>query len=518
MPPLQFQPPPDWLIQQYMSQPSTGQQILQGAGQVAQAYLQQKNLKRQQQNEALKTYVDAYGQGGRQFATDVGKRAGLIDAPPLPGMTATQTGPGGTAGVMSNQQPVMQPPVSTPPVPTTPTEDASQMSMPSEHVPQPEPTQSLPQQSPIIAHWNSAMGGGQQQAPAQQMGAAPSPAPVQTAAPMAGMQPPTPPARPPNVIGGGDPTALLDQGAWGQKQLAARESLQKLQDTQNTQADKSLENNRGTFAYVRSIAKASGVPGVADDVIANAQAEGRDRLNPVEMKDLQTAISANAAQKRGDSYEAGIDIKRQAQKLAMMKFAMEQTGGKSLQEASKVATDRLAQFKRAQGVLDQISFDGDQASRRQAAEASISTVKGLVGNGVATDSQINEFIPRNLRTKYRDWKEFASSEATKEDFSSFHKELQTLVNREVGINQDIIKSSQDFGESATDLLAESYPSAAAAIRKRGSTNSLISRPAPAAPTAPASGDVPTVSSDAAFNALPSGAQFKDPSGQVHRKK
>lgn len=228
--PIPFNPP-DWLIRDYMNQKNEGQQVLDSGLQAAQTYLAYKKQKAASQSDLLGTYVKAYDAGGRPLLEDVAKRMGLTP-PAWPARTAIQAGPGGTAGVMSDQQPAMQPAVNPTTVPQgqsympTPEEEAAQQSLP----PQPSPQASMMPKmgSPIISHWNSTMGS-QQQAPA---------APAQGA--------PVMPARPPagSVPGFENPEELLENGSHGIKQLMAGEALGKYRQAMEANQPVTVEQYR----------------------------------------------------------------------------------------------------------------------------------------------------------------------------------------------------------------------------------------------------------------------------------
>lgn len=183
---LQFQPPPEWLIKEYMDQKSPGQQILDSSNDTAKTYLALKQQQQAKQNDALGTYVKAFEAGGPQFASDVAKRVGLKNPPALPAVTRPMTEGGAVAGqtVQPGQPGGVQPPaVSSGTAPSTPVEQMAGQSMPMEHP-----------GSPIISHWNQTQGQGGAQVPGQ------------------------PPA-PPGTSGIGMPDqALLGQGKWGKGQ------------------------------------------------------------------------------------------------------------------------------------------------------------------------------------------------------------------------------------------------------------------------------------------------------------
>lgn len=174
---LQFDPP-EWLIKDYLEQKSPVQQAAEGTQQTLGAYAQIKNQEAQRQNDALGTYVKAYDSGGPEFATDIARRIGLQNPPALPSKAAA-----GAPGVAVGQNPpnTVQMPI--------PGQGSQPMSM--------APT------SPIVAHWNQSTGQSQS---------------------TPGM---------PELPGNSDPEELLKMGNFGRKELAGRESLQKLKDSQD---------------------------------------------------------------------------------------------------------------------------------------------------------------------------------------------------------------------------------------------------------------------------------------------
>lgn len=212
---IPFTPPPDWLIQEYMNRKSPVMEGLESVSSLAGVFQNIKAQKDAKQRGALESYIKAFEAGGQQFAQDIARRTGLQNPPALPGLTRTMAGPGGTAGVMSDQQPAMQQPQMQSPdqdpylggqsmANQMPMEDQLQQSLPSEHTMAPT--------SPIISHWNATRGG---QSPAGAQ--APNQAPA---------QPPAPGALP----GFENPEDLLNSGSWGTKRLAAAESLGKFRN------------------------------------------------------------------------------------------------------------------------------------------------------------------------------------------------------------------------------------------------------------------------------------------------
>lgn len=141
---LQFQPPPDWLAQEYMKDRNQNPVVegLQGAAQIVQGYQQTKALKQRTQNEALKGYIDAYNVGGPSFAKEIASRMGLSNPPVIPGSQSTGPTPGAqppspSTGTASGYLPTD----------ITPVEQAAQQSLPSEH---PAGVSGAPSISPLI--------------------------------------------------------------------------------------------------------------------------------------------------------------------------------------------------------------------------------------------------------------------------------------------------------------------------------------------------------------------------------
>lgn len=180
---LQFQPPPDWLLQSYFNRPNDVQAAtagLQGVDSIFNSYLQRKAMERKQQAEGLKQYVNAYAAGGPQLAGQVGQRLGLQNPPSIPTQPPQPTPPG-TVGTLGG-------------FPMTANEVEAQQSIPSEH-----PISPIVQASLQAGHPN-----------------------------LSGLNFPT----------NENPVDLANQGAYGQKKLSALESVQKLMDAQNAAAKK----------------------------------------------------------------------------------------------------------------------------------------------------------------------------------------------------------------------------------------------------------------------------------------
>ena len=144
---FEFQPPPDWLLQEYMNRKRPGQTVIDSANRAAMTYLGYKHLRATQQNAALKNVLAAIQADPKLLETPMGKK--IIQQ----------------SGVdLSGYQPVSPQEVSSQMSDVTPAEEVAQASMPSEH----------PMPSPIISHWDQTMGQSGDQSPTPSSGTVPS--------------------------------------------------------------------------------------------------------------------------------------------------------------------------------------------------------------------------------------------------------------------------------------------------------------------------------------------------------
>jgi hypothetical protein len=506
--------PPDALIRDYINQrnqqPNPIQQSLDSIGQIAQMYRAQKMQERTQQNDALSAYIKAFEAGGPDLATEVGQRMGLLHPPVLPGVTKTMAGPGGTAGVMSNQQPAVQAqaPASIPSPMSTemPSEIPGQQSMvsgplpPLRQSPEEQMQQSLPSQhqSPIIAHWNATMGG-RQQSPTAEAPAPASPAQTQTPAqpPMAGAIP-----------GLENPEELVNRGTWGVNRLKAGEALGSFREKQQTAEEKRLENSPKSFDYAKAFATSAGADGAADPFIAIAQKEGRTNLYRREMDDIKNAINASAQRGRGEFFATQSELNKQKFDNELLNQANKNINPNVATGALKQQQERLNRIGRAESLVQQMASQKGGGDTRQVRELATSLASVLTGGNVVAQSQIEELIPQTYKGRALEFFEKLSNNPTGLEQQAFINRLSDTLGREKNTINSQIKVSQNQALPAMQVLKKRNPKAYQEILD-ANVNS------PAYGNQP---DVPTVSSDQEFNALPSGSQFKDPSGQVHRKK
>lgn len=458
---IPFQPP-EAIIQSYLNRPQPAELANQGIQQAFQTYMQSQALKRQQQNEALGNYIKAFGEGGPKFAQDVGKRYGLVNPPALPGMTATMAGPGGTAGVMSNQQPVMAPPAPTaaptPGFPPTENEMAAGMSMPSEHATSGEPTQSL--QSPIVAHWNNTMGG--QPAAGQQQPAAPIPAAPHAIAPSA--PPPITPQGPAGVPGMENPESYLDMGSFGTKKLQAGEALGKYKETMQSAAEKDLLNAPRSANQLRQDFTLAGQPEKADAWIkahAPQALENPDQplINVAQIKEAKDWLGTGAMQMRGGSFESNAEVNRLKFRQGLIVDARKALDPYFSSGEGRAQIQRLNNIGRTEPLISQMLGQlggGDPRQMRELATRVDSVLRGSPGGQQAIEG-INGLMPDTAKGRFASFKEFILSDPQGTEQQAFIKRLADTTQREKVAIQGQVKQTAERTQSTLRLMKETYP-------------------------------------------------------------
>ncbi len=511
--PIPFSPP-EGIIAQYLNRPNPIQEGLDATNRFAQTYLAMKQQQKQQQNEALGQYVKAFEAGGPQFAQDVGKRAGLINPPALPGMTATMAGPGGTAGVMSNRQPSMAPPAMPPAAPpmgqpspdfvTTPNELNARMSLPSDQ-PQAQPMSSM--SSPIVAHWNNTMGGGQQ-APAAP--AIPSPAAPATAPAAPAAQPPQGPA---GVPGLQNPEQYLNMGKYGMGQLQAGEALGKYKDAMSTAYEKDVANSPRSANQLRQDFTLAGQPDKADAWMQAHAPKALDNpdqplINTAQIKEAKDWLTTGAQASRGTAFESNAAMTRIKTRQALVDDARKTLDPMFQTGEGRSQMQRLNNVGRTEALVTQMAGQKDGGNPMQMRELGTRMDSVLRGspNGQQAIEGINALVPDTARGNWAKIAEWYTNKPQGTDQQAFIKLMSDTVAREKGTIQSQVKQTMARAETSLGPLRDNYP---------GDYKHLVT-PYMTGKYGELTGP-PTISSDAEFNALPSGAQFKDPSGQTHTK-
>lgn len=398
---LQFRPPED-LINDYLKRPSSGQEASAAIGQGIQGYAQSKAQQAKLQNDALNQYVAAFAAGGPKFAGDVAARIGLKNPPALPGATAAQVPAGGTAGV--SYAPGTEG--------VNPAEDASQQSLPSQHV------SPLIQASLAMGHPNHA-----------------------------GIQ----------VAGLENPDELLNQGAYGLKQLSARESVQKLKDSQSAAQDKRDINAPASFDEVNIAMQAAGHPEIAKQLIANAQAQGQNTIQRKSMDAAMKGLNVRGMNERGDFYKSQIDLNRQKFDNELLQQGNKNLNPNAATGALKPQAERLNRIGRAEALVAQMSKQKGAGDTRQMRELATSLATVLTGGNVVAQSQIEELVPRTYKGNAMAFLEKLSNNPTGLEQQEFISRLADTLGREKQTINTQINAAQNQALPAMGVLKQRNP-------------------------------------------------------------
>lgn len=501
--------PPEALIAQYMQRPDPLQQGVDATNKFAQTYLAMKQLKKQQENEALGQYVKAFEAGGPQFAQDVGKRIGLKNPPALPGTTAPTTQMG-TAGMMPspmNPTPAAQPSSSDGLFTGSDASVHPQAPMPMSDQP------GSPMVSPIISHWNNTMGG-QQQPMAGQQPSAPSPGAAPTMAPSApSYQPPQGPA---GVPGMENPESFMNQGSYGLKHLQAGEALGKYKEAMQTSFEKGQENSPRSANQLKQDFELAGQPDKADAWIKAHAPNALDNpdqplINVAQIKEAKDWLGTGAMQQRGDYFSTMGNVQTQKLRQSLIDDAKKSLDPMFQSGEGRAQIQRLNNIGRTEPLIAQMLSQKDGGDPRQMVELATrvdSVLKGSPGGQQAIEG-INNLVPNTAKGKFANWLEWFSNNPKGTEQQAFIHRYADTIGREKGAIQGQVKQTMERGAGTLRVLKGQFPddyNAVVTPYLSGKYGELTGA------------NVPTISGDDEFNALPSGSQFKDPSGQLHTKK
>lgn len=405
---IPFNPPED-LIRAYFNRPQPAEIANQGIASGIAAYAATRKQEEEQAQKNDELYIKAFEAGGPTLAAEYAKRRGMKNTPTLPGITKTTASPGGTAGVMSNQQspPSMQP---TPPIVPTSLEDQAQQSLPGEH---------------IINHWNATMN--QPQAPVAS----------------SSMTPP----------GLENPTDLLNQGNYGTKKLAAGEALGKYQDAMGTAEEKGPKS----FDYARAFAKNAGVPNAADDFISIATKEGRNTLSKREMDDIKNSVAVAAQKDRGAAQATTATVKEQTLRDSLIKEARTSMDPYFQTGAGKDQADRLMAIGRVEPLITQMLGQKGGGDPHQMTEMATAFDRVLKGGGASAQANIEHLLPRTSGVTLANWKEWWTNNPQGTEQQGFIKRAADSINREKKAVQSQVRSTAERTAPTLRVLKSNYP-------------------------------------------------------------
>jgi hypothetical protein len=185
--------------------------------------------------------------------------------------------------------------------------------------------------------------------------------------------------------------------------------------------------------------------------------------------------------------------------------------GKSAEEQNKYQTPEM-KVQAATMKLQEL-YDAYQKVSPSAKGAIVGTVTGTAGSvagGVAPDLVTYNKLRDDAITMMAIAKNPENPRPSAEDKAAIAKDFPSAAD-DPRVALNMFNAAANDLTKQHNLLTQGAQAAASAYGgsiKPGKTPALNMGQA----------KIPTISNDAAFKALPSGAQFKDPSGQIHRKK
>ncbi len=463
---LQFQPPPEWLVQNYINRPQPAEIASQGIGQGIQSYLQFKQQDAAQKSAATKSVIDVIAQDPEILKTPFGQR-----------LLKQSGGDLGNYQPPSLSTPTVPSPTNQPPAPTTGA------------VPQTAGTTPPMASSPIIDHWNATMGAGQGVPAAQSPAQA---APIQAPTPSA-----VPPAPTPDQIQG-----LMGRGKLGK---SAVEDYGKGLDI--TKKIEGMGTKRIPFEDVGTTFMAANEQALGDKLISDAKAQGLNYVPEEKMNLALKGLGVKNQGMRGGAIDSMAETRKVGLRDSLNKEARQVLNPLFQSGEGRTQIQVLNRIGRAEPLISQMLSQKGGGDARQMRELSTALDRVLKGGGNQAQSQIDELMPQTARGKFAHWQEWLTNEPTGTEQQAFLQRTSDTLTREKNTVQGQVRGMAEKNAPTLRVLKEHYPE-----DYKAHLDSVLNNPQLVGE------NIPTISDDAAFNALESGAQFKDPSGQVHTKK
>ncbi len=490
---LQFQPPPESLIQNYINRPQPAEIASQGLQQGLQGYLQFKQQEASQRSAATKSVIDLIAQDPELLNSPFGKRLLKQSGGDLggyqPPSLSTGTAPSPSAAPQSpTPSPTMTPmdaqgnPVAPPQGPMNAPQQGPQM--PGQSVA--PPASGMGSASPIIDHWNATMGAGQ--------GAQP-----QASAPP--IQAPTPSAVPPA------PSQAQIQGIMGRGKLgkSAVEDYGKGLDI--SKKIEGMGTKRIPFEDVGTTFMAANEQALGDKLVSDAKAQGLNYVPEEKMNLALKGLGVKNQGMRGSAIDSMAETRQIALRDSLNKEARQVLNPLFQSGEGKSQMQVLNRIGRAEPLIAQMMAQKGGGDVRQMRELATSFDRVLKGGGTQAQSQIDELMPQTAKGKFAHWQEWFTNNPTGTEQQAFIQRTADSLAREKTTIQGQVKNMAEKNAPTLRVLKQHYPEDYKAHLASVMGNPQLT-----------GGNIPTISDDNAFNALESGAQFKDPSGQVHTKK
>lgn len=421
---LEFQPPPQGLIDAYLNRPSGVQLADQNVHDLMAAYVQNQHEKSKGQTEAIGTLAKLADNVDFSDPNTIKAFGGLFKQ----------------AGIKSD---VFNP--STPPTPSTGTVSSPQMAPATPTPLEQSQAQSLPAEHPVLPG-------------------------VSTASPLIQASLNHPDHQAAFGISGINPEQLVKTSG-GRKKLAAAESVQKFYDAQQTATDKATENAPKSFDYANAFAKAAGSPDAAKPFIDIAKQEGRTTLNRRELDDMKNAVNVSAQSQRGQYFGTSAEVKMQTMRDNLIKEARTSLDPYFQTGQGKQQAERLNRIGRADALIQQMQTQVGGGDTRQMRELGTSLASVLTGGNVVAQNQVEELIPQTYKGRFNVFLEKLSNNPTGTEQQAFIKRFADTLAREKTTIQGQARTVAERTAPTLRVLKSQFPEDYHAVVDQYLTNS-----------------------------------------------
>lgn len=407
---LSFTPPPDWLIQDYLTRKAPAQQASDTINQALQGYAAAKTAEHKQKNESLQTLLKA------------SESVDLSDPNTAKAFAPLYKDAGVDPSIFNPA------PVSTA---TTPSPDATPV-------------------APATAGMPNAQGTTAMQAA--------SPSPIVQAS-LAHPDHQTLNFTPEQI-------AKMSKTGYGRNVIASQEKGQGLIDKQTLQAEKDAENAPVSFDYARAKGEAAGFKDVAEPFIKIAKAEGRDKLSRKEMTDLKDAIAARTSGLRGNAMDSMASTREMLARDSLVKEARNTLDPYFQTGAGKQLAVKFNRINSTEPLVSQMMAQEGGGDTRQMRELGTSVANLITNGNVAAQEQINGMIPKTYKGDMNAFLEKLKNNPTGTDQIAFIHRLAETVAREKAATQSLTRTNAERTAPTLRVLKEHYPDDYNAVLKQ----------------------------------------------------
>jgi hypothetical protein len=406
---LQFQPPPEWLVNEYMNRKNPVDVASEGAKNMLGTYIAMKNQENTSQMAASKNLIDLMAQDPELLNTPLGQAlqkqsGGMIGNYKAPTLTNDPTSP---SVIQTTPSPDL---TQVDGVGMTPMEMQKQQSIPSEHPLANEPF--------VLRSIQST-------------GLNPMGHPMPTQEQLQGM---------------------LGRGKFGK---AAVDEYAKSLDIQTKQEGLGLKHI--PFDDVQTTFLAANEQGIGDKLIADSKKAGLSYVPQGKLDLALKGLGVKNAGMRGSAIDTIAETRRLALRDSLIKEArtsldpMFQTG------AGRDQMNRLLSIGRGQTLANQMLTQEGGGDPQQLTEMATALDRVIRGGGVSAQQQIEHLFPKTSGVTLANWKQWWTNNpqgALQQDFTK--RTLETL-KREQGVITGQVRASAERTAPTLRVLKSEYP-------------------------------------------------------------